>query len=420
MRISAMQNNSEKYTSDIAIYDGQIETDETQGTIQALQAPNWMQIGQTLINAFAQTIQRAERTKASYAASAKHLFSFLASVGASRCSAFEVAQFYMHLKAKVDEGELKAATMAAYIQAAGRIIEWGRVQAQTADDWNGTKGINQGQYAALFPGKPFAEKPKVETFKGHKRCGLSVQETDAFLNYFETQIKDEYGVKQCDRIARRNRCMMYLMNELGLRCVELVRLRLRDVQSEGRNLRIGITHKGKSTPCPKYIDKDFQTAVYLWNWKRERIEIDNAKESDFLFVSMSNRTPHSSKPTTTRTVENICVAALQTIGVKCEQITTHSIRHSFATQALESVPLSERMQAAREIQETMGHSSLDITLTNYAHDIDSKESRIRHIREAQRLERLRLESMPKDEPKRRGRPKGSTNKTKKSDKKRGK
>lgn len=412
-----MQNNQKNTPSEVAVYDGEIETDGGQ-SLQISGAPDWIQIGQTLIDAFAKGIQRADRTRASYSASAKHVFEYLASVNAPRCSSFEVAQFYMHLKSKVDEGTLKAATMAAYIQAAGRVIEWGRVQAQTLDDMTG--GLNAVQYAFLFPGKPFAEKPKVETFKGHKRSGLSVKETDAFLNYFETQIKDEYGVKQCDRLARRNRCMMYLMNELGLRCVELVRLRLRDVQNEGRNVRIGITHKGKSTPCPKYIDKDFQTATYLMNWKLERQTIDNAKESDFIFVSMSNRTPHSSKQLTTKTVENVCVGALKAIGVKCSMITTHSIRHSFATQALEAVPLSERMQAAREIQDTMGHSSIDITLTNYAHDIDSKESRIRHIREAQRLERLRLESMPKDEPKRRGRPKGSTNKTKKSDKKRGK
>lgn len=408
MRTLETKNNQKKYPSDLAIYDGEIEGNE----LQFIQTPDWMTIGNTLINAFSHSIQRADRTRISYAASAKHLFSYLARVNAVRCSTLEVAAFYADLKEKADAGELKAATIAAYIQAAGRVVEWGRVQAQTVDDMTG--GLNAKQYAVLFPGKPFAEKPKVETFKGHKRSGLSVKETDAFLSYFETQIKDQYGVKQADRLARRNRCMMYLMNELGLRCVELTRLRLRDVQDEGRNVRVGITHKGKSTPCPKYIDKDFQTAIYLQNWKRERLTIDNAKESDFLFISLSNRTPHTSKQLTTRTVENVCVAALKAIGVKCEMITTHSIRHSFATQALEAVPLAERMQAAREIQDTMGHSSIDITLTNYAHDIDSKESRIRHIRESQRLERLKLEATPPKEQKRRGRPKGSKNKTHKT------
>lgn len=383
---------------------------ETAGALQTVQAPDWERIGGTLISAFAQAIQRAERTKASYAASARHIFSYLAKMNALRCSAFEVSGFYAELKARVDAGELKAATVAAYIQAAGRVVEWGRVQAQTVDDMTG--GLNARQYAALFPGKPFAEKPKVETFKGHKRSGLSVNETDAFLTYFETKIKDPFGVKQADRLARRNRCMMYLMNELGLRCVELVRLRMRDIQAEGRNIRIGITHKGKTAPCPKYIDSDFQTSVYLMNWKRERQELDGATDSDPLFVSLSNRTTNRKNPMTTRTVENVCVTALKAIGVKCDMITTHSIRHSFATQALEAVPLSERMQAAREIQDTMGHSSIDITLTNYAHDIDSKESRIRHIREAQRLERIRCHAEPKAEPKRRGRPKGSKNKTK--------
>lgn len=396
MPVLAIKNNPEK----------------SPGDLQVMASPDWMQIGASLIDAFTRSIQRADRTRASYAASSRHIFAYLASVRAPRCSTLEVAGFYAELKSRVDAGMLKAATVAAYIQAAGRVIEWGRVQAQTLDDVTG--GMNARQYNALFPGKPFAEKPKVETFKGHKRSGLSVQETDRFLQYFESCIKDPYGMTRADRIARRNRCMMYLMNELGLRCVELTRLRLRDVQSEGRNVRVGIIHKGKSTPCQKYIDNNFQTAAYLLSWKRERIEIDHAKESDFLFVSMSNRTVKASLPMTTRTVENVCVGALKAIGIKCEMITTHSIRHSFATQALEVVPLSERMQAAREIQETMGHSSLDITLTNYAHDIDAKQSRIRHIREAQRLERKQA---PTKGQSRRGRPKGSTNKRKRNNNK---
>lgn len=376
--------------------------------------PKWERIGSAIVSAFTVSIQRADRTKASYAANAMHLFRYLADVRAPRCSAFEVGQFYAHLKEKADAGELKAATIAAYIQAAGRVVEWGRMQAQAADDVCGT--LNVKQYAALFPGQPFADKPKVERFKGHKRAGLTTHETDAFLNYFEQKARGADSLTRTDRAARRNRCMMYLMNELGLRCVELVRLHLRDVQDERQNLRVGITHKGKTTPSMKYIDKSFKAAQYLAAWIDERRTIDKAGDNDFAFVSLSNRTPHSSKQLTTRTVENVCVEALKAIGVKCEMITTHSIRHSFATQALEAVPLDERMQAAREIQETMGHSSLNITLDNYAHDIDAKASRIRHIREAQRLER---QSAPTAPTAKRGRPKGSKNRQRKTKTKRG-
>ena len=376
--------------------------------------PKWERIGSAIVSAFTVSIQRADRTKASYAANAMHLFRYLADVRAPRCSAFEVGQFYAHLKEKADAGELKAATIAAYIQAAGRVVEWGRMQAQAADDVCGT--LNVKQYAALFPGQPFADKPKIERFKGHKRAGLTTQETDAFLNYFEQAARGADSLTRTDRTARRNRCMMYLMNELGLRCVELTRLRLRDVQNEGKNLRVGITHKGKTTPSPKYIDRTFKAAEYLSAWIDERTAIDHAGTNDFAFVSLSNRTPHASKALTTRTVENVCVAALKAIGAKCDMITTHSIRHSFATQALEAVPLAERMQAAREIQETMGHSSLDITLDNYAHDIDSKASRIRHIREAQRLER---QTQAQETKGKRGRPKGAKNKPKRRNAKRG-
>lgn len=380
-----------------------------EGMIQAATIPEWVAIGDFLIKSFVASIQRAERTKASYAASAKHLFKFLDDIGAIHCSCFEVGQFYTHLKSRIDNGEMKAATMTAYIQAAGRVIEWGRVHAQTADDVSGS--TNARDYARLFPGQPFADRPKVEHFKGHKRSGLTVDETDKFLNYFEVKTNDIPARKQ--KIARRNRAMAYLMNELGLRCIEITRLRLADVQPDGRNIRIGIVHKGKTTPCPKYIDKEFQTACYILELKKER-QAEGANENDFLFASYSNRNRGNGNQITTRTVENIMVEALKAIGAKCPMITTHSIRHSFATQALEAVPLSERMQAAREIQETMGHSTLDITLTNYAHDIDSKESRIRHIREAQRLERLKFEAIPKAEKKRRGRPKGAKNKVKTS------
>ena len=382
------------------------------GQIKPDSAPKWMLIGESIIDAFVKTIQRSEQTKKSYRHSAIHIFKYLEGIRAQRCTTLEVAGFYQSMKSKADAGEMKAATLQAYMQAAERVVEWGREHAQESDDMTG-QTLASDVFKSLFPGKPFSNKPKTETFKGHKRSGLTVQETDSFLSHFEAQIVDEFGVDQKSRIARRNRAMMYLMNELGLRCCEIIRLRLHDVQIEGHNVRIGITHKGHSTPCQKYIDKSFMTAVYLMQWKAERAELDKAKEADFLFTSLSNRggADAKKKQMTTRTVENVCVSALKAIGVKCEMITTHSIRHSFATQALESVPIAERMQAAREIQDTMGHSSLDITLTNYAHDIDSKESRIRHIREQQRLERIKAASA--EQKRKPGRPKGSKNKTKK-------
>ena len=372
----------------------------TPTAIQGFQSPDWMTIGETLIKAFVASLARSPQTKRSYQYGARHLFEYLAQSKAIHCAAFEVARWYEHLSGN----GAKPATISAYMQAAGRVIEWGRIQAQTADDMS-INGVNAKQYGLLFPGRPFADKPKIERQKGHKRAGLTTAETDAFLGWFESNAKERTG--------RRNRAIAYLMNELGLRCVEITRLKLRDVAIEGRNLRVGITHKGHQTPAPKYIDLNFLASQYLTSWIDERRKKDNAAPDDFVFVSLSPRTKDTSKPLTTRTIENICVTALKAIGVKCEMITTHSIRHSFATQALEAVPLDERMQAAREIQDTMGHSTLDITLENYAHDIDARESRIRHIRESQRLERLhQLNSETlSTEPKRgRGRPKGSKNK----------
>lgn len=424
MKLDA-KNNS--YLASLEFVEGVIEeADDAAAPSSALQtanAPKWIEIGKMLITAFVKQIARSEQTKRSYSNSAKHVFAYLDSIRAPRCSSLEVAGFYQDLKSKVNAGAFKASTMQAYMQAAERVIEWGREHAQEADDIEGMTAASE-VFKALFPGKPFSNKPKTETFKGHKRSGLTVTETDAFLNFFEAGVASaassaSASLEQKARVARRNRCMMYLMNELGLRCCEIVRLHLHDVQVEGRNVRIGITHKGKTTPCPKYIDKDFMTARYLLEWKAERVELDEAATADFLFVSLSNRGGASAKKKslTTRTVENVCVDALKSIGVKCDMITTHSIRHSFATQALEAVPTAERMQAAREIQDTMGHSSLDITLTNYAHDIDSKESRIRHIREQQRLERMKEASAPTEEKRGRGRPKGSKNKTSASAKK---
>lgn len=380
---------------------------EGESAIQRAECPPWVEIGAALIKEFVSCVARSDATRRSYATSGKHLFEFLQAARAQMCSCFEVAKFYQALKGKTDAGQLKPSTMQAYLQAAGRIVDWSREHAQELED-AGVIPNASAAFKSLFPGKPFSNRPKVETTKGHKRSGLTVAETDAFLNCFESKVTDETGADVKSRISRRNRAMMYLMNELGLRCCELCRMRLKDVQTERNNVRIGVIHKGKTMPCQKYIDKEFAAARYLQMWKAEREALDGAAPGDFLFVSMSNR--RTAGQMTTRTVENICVSALKEIGVKCDLITTHSIRHSFATQALEAVPVNERMQAAREIQETMGHSSLEITLTNYAHDIDSKESRIRHIREAQRLERLKASDVP--ERRRPGRPKGSKNKSK--------
>jgi len=131
----------------------------------------------------------------------------------------------------------------------------------------------------------------------------------------------------------KHRLILMLMYSAGLRIGEVVKLRVEDIDVKRKLIRIrgGKGRKDRYTILSEVVLKTFKE--YVEKYKPEK----------WLFPGQ-----RKDKHISTRTVQAIFEKARDKAGIK-EDVTVHSLRHSFATHMLESgVDL-------RYIQELLGH-----------------------------------------------------------------
>ena len=171
---------------------------------------------------------------------------------------------------------------------------------------------------------------------------LSVDDVDKLLNI---DIKTEYDY--------RNKAMMELMYGSGLRVSELIGL---DVHSiDFTNCIIRITGKGSKdrvVPVGEY------SMYYLNKYLEVRGSMLKTEHTDALFLNN-----HGKRMTRQGFFKNL-KTILKRQGLN-EEISPHTLRHSFATHLL------ERGADLRSIQELLGHSDIATTRI-YTHISDNK------------------------------------------------
>ncbi len=142
----------------------------------------------------------------------------------------------------------------------------------------------------------------------------------------------------------REKAIFELIYATGVRCSELVNIKLQDIDFNEKSIRI--YGKGRKERMVLFGDKA-KNSVYKY-LERERPRMDPHRRTDFLFLNfMGYRI-------TTRTVQRIFEMFRKFLKVDRE-LTPHKLRHSFATHMLsQGVDL-------RIIQELLGHKTLNTT-----------------------------------------------------------
>lgn len=130
----------------------------------------------------------------------------------------------------------------------------------------------------------------------------------------------------------------------GLRASEVTRLRLSDLSPERGTLRV-IRGKGNR-------DRTVMLSPELWQILAAYIESHKPKE--WLFEGRNPTEPYA-----VRSLQSIVQKARKSAGLR-KTISTHTLRHSFATHLLESGT------DVRLIQELLGHANIETTL-RYTH-----------------------------------------------------
>jgi integrase/recombinase XerD len=142
----------------------------------------------------------------------------------------------------------------------------------------------------------------------------------------------------------RDRLIIQLGLNTGLRVSEIVKLRVEDVDLVGGELlvRAGKGDKDRMVPLPSHLLRELEA------WVGMRMD-----------GPVFQRNGARGRPTTnpylsTRTVELMILAAADRAGIQ-KHITPHKMRHTYATELL------RRGADIREIQELLGHANLSTT-----------------------------------------------------------
>jgi len=140
----------------------------------------------------------------------------------------------------------------------------------------------------------------------------------------------------------RDRAITMCMAELGLRCVEVTRLRLSSIDWERSSITVPAAKggRGRVLPLPSHV------ALALRDYVRVRPQTDH----EFLFVGIGTLT---GRAVTTATVSSAVRRACKRCGLK--RAGTHRLRHAFATR------LMRRGANLKEIADLLGHRLLKTT-----------------------------------------------------------
>lgn len=142
----------------------------------------------------------------------------------------------------------------------------------------------------------------------------------------------------------RDKAIFELIYATGIRCSELVGIKLIDIDLEGKALRV--FGKGRKERVVLFGDKALKSLKLYF--QEERPQLLKDKESDHLFLN------YLGTKLSSRSVQRIFEMFRKFLKIE-RKLTPHKIRHSFATHLLnQGVDL-------RVIQELLGHKNLATT-----------------------------------------------------------
>ena len=164
---------------------------------------------------------------------------------------------------------------------------------------------------------------------------LSLENIDSFLK-----------VSRVDKFAARDKALLELLYATGGRVSEIINLKLDDLQTTEDYTAVRLTGKGgKQRVVP--VGKFAQQAVfnYLNNSRNDFIKVPSNK-----YIFLNGR----GGALTRQSAWNIVVAQAKSAGIT-DELSPHSLRHSFATHLLDGGA------DIRVVQELLGHSSVTTT-----------------------------------------------------------
>jgi len=149
------------------------------------------------------------------------------------------------------------------------------------------------------------------------------------------------------RYPIRDKAMLELMYATGVRCSELINIKLGDIDSSNKTIRI--IGKGNRERLVLFGKKAYERLQHYIQEERNNI----SNNSPYLFLN------HRGEQITSRSVQRIFEMFRKFLKLE-RKITPHKIRHSFATHML------NQGVGLRVVQELLGHKTISST-EKYTH-----------------------------------------------------
>lgn len=190
----------------------------------------------------------------------------------------------------------------------------------------------------------------------HKKSALSAEMTKAVVNKFDTSTLQ--GI--------RNKAMYALMTSCGLRCCEVARCSVSNIENVGGVIRLHIQGKGRTqADAAVTIPAGVFDLICAYLKARGVVTADSP-----LFASVSHR--NFGGRLTTVSISRIIKKALREGGYDSPRLTAHSLRHTAATVALKNGA------SLREVQDLLRHANISVTQV-YLHELDSLQNQASSI-----------------------------------------
>lgn len=193
--------------------------------------------------------------------------------------------------------------------------------------------------------------PKLdEEAETHSREALTLTEAKDVLKSFDGKT---------DEKSLRDKCIMRVMLNCGLRSIEVVRLDATDIEKRHGKIYLRVWGKGRKGKTARVeISKTIYTMILDYLNARGSKHV----KGEPMFTSTANR--NRGQRLQTQSVSRLAKATFRKIGVDSPLVTCHSCRHFTATQLL-----LEGTDLAR-VQKLLRHRDASTTAT-YRHDIEA-------------------------------------------------
>lgn len=237
----------------------------------------------------------------------------------------DVIAFREYLKAE----QLKPNTINAYLIAVRNFYNWLEYEGITKDITQKIKGI------------------KLE--RKHLKRGLSLDEIKKVLSVCK-DIREELMIK--------------IMINCGLRCNEVVNIKLEDFYDDKGIVMMRVLGKARNGLKQDSIKIDNRLFALI----QEYVKQYNIQ--DYLFVSTSNH--NTNGKLTTKTIRYIVKNLFEKAGLDMDMLSTHSTRHTTCELLL------EKGMPIQEVSEFMRHKSINTTIV-YSKELEQRNSQASNI-----------------------------------------